>query len=218
MLSVFTWEVQFRAQLSHPLSRSQPSVQLAVALSRPVEYAIEMQTAQFKVGTNLVLVFFFDIKALQDLAISTREFAKKLSHPLRFLRLQNTVQLAGSRLRDQFDRLGIGKLLRPAGTPVMIRRQVPRKAANKTGELFRLAPFSVPDFFESELKCFVGKILGQGMSAGSANQDDRHAPAILLHQLALGRLLPGQDACHQLAGLRCFHHASVKSTSILPAA
>src|SRR5579863_2340952 len=173
MLSVFTWEVQFGDQLSHPFSSGfQPSVQLPVAFPGTVEHAVEVQTAQFQVGADLVFIFLLDIKALQDLAISLGEFAQELSHPLRLLRLQNEIQLAGSSPGDQLGRLGIGNLFRPARSPVVIRRQIPRETTYEPRELLGLANFSPPDLFESELKCFLGKIFRQGTIPGGAIEND----------------------------------------------
>src|SRR5271166_2420126 len=67
--------VPVRAQLHRNFpkgrhSRFHPPVQLPVPLPRPMQHAIEMQTAQFQITTNPFLVFLLNIKAPQNLAIS----------------------------------------------------------------------------------------------------------------------------------------------------
>jgi hypothetical protein len=51
-------------------SRFHPPVQLPIPLPGSMQHAIEMQAAQFQVGTNPVLILLLNIKAPQNLAIS----------------------------------------------------------------------------------------------------------------------------------------------------
>src|ERR1700679_1382076 len=74
----------------------------------------------------------------------------------------------------------------------MIRSQVPRQAANKSGKSFGLAYVSAPNLFERELKCLLREILRQRLVPCSAIENNQHAQAVLLNQLAFGSLSPAR--------------------------